>query len=167
VLTSIGWGTLFVIGAVGWMVFWFGVHLSRALLRRRGRRLAGELGLQVGVSGKRARRGGEVEALVTISSTKGLGDVDVGLVCTESYDEEETDSEGKGTYRRTSHAVAHESWVPVESLAGVQSARLTIPAEAPFSYAGSCLSFKWEVAARGRRAGHVDAQARSEISVLP
>ena len=166
-LTSIGWGTLLLIGAVGWMVFWFGVHMSRALLRRGGRRLAGELGLQVGVSEKRARRGGEVEALVTISNTKGLGDVDVGLVCTESYDEETTDSEGKRTYRTTTHAVAHESWVPVESLAGVQSARLTIPAEAPFSYAGSCLSFKWEVAARGRRAARVDAQARCEISVLP
>ena len=94
---SIGWGTLLLIGAVGWMVFWFGVHMSRALLRRSGRRLAGELGFQVGVSEKRARRGGEVEALVTISNTKGLGDVDVGLVCTESYDEETTDSEGKRT----------------------------------------------------------------------
>jgi hypothetical protein len=153
------------------MVFWAGVHMSRALLRRRRRRLAGELGLQVGTSEKRARRGGEVEALVTISSTKGLGEVDVGLVCTESYDVEvssgSTSQYGSSTIRETRTAIAHEAWQPVETILGVQSVRIAIPPEAPFSYAGSCLSFKWEVAARGRRAGHVDAQARSEISVLP
>ncbi len=114
-----------------------------------------------------------MEALVTISSTEGLGEVDVGLVCTESYDVEvsstsdSTSQYGSSTSRETRTAIAHEAWQPVETILGVQSVRIPIPPEAPFSYAGSCLSFKWEVAARGRRARHVDAQARSEISVLP
>ncbi len=43
----------------------------------------------------------------------------------------------------------------------------TKPAHAPFSYEGSCLSFKWEVVARGRRARKLDARASQEISVRP
>jgi hypothetical protein len=133
------------------------------LLRRRMAR-----GLQVGASDEEVRRGEEVEALVTLSSAEGLGDVEVGLVCTEYYARY---SEGVGPDdsggRATTYAIAHEAWLPVESAPGVQSVRLTIPTEAPFSYEGDCLSFRWEVVARGRRRRRLDAQARREISVLP
>lgn len=165
-MIAIGFGTLFVIGAGLWIAFWFTVHTTRALRRRRAKRRAGELGLQVSPVENQARRGGEVEALVSISSTQELGEVEVGLVCTESYDEEDTDSDGH-SHRSTIHATAFETWTPVESLVGSQSVRLSIPAEAPFSYAGDCLTFKWEVAVRGRRTGHIDAEARSEFSVFP
>ena len=112
----------------------------------------------------------ELEALVTISSARGLGDVEVGLVCTEFYDEESSWTDGEGhthTSRTTSEATAHEAWLPVESAAGVQNVRFTIPPEAPFSYRGNCLSLKWEVVARGRRRRRLDAQARRELFVLP
>jgi hypothetical protein len=128
------------------------------------------LGLEVTTGDPSARRGGEVEALVTISSARKLGDLEVGVVCTEYYDKEETTSTGDGstsTSRSTCDEVVHESWSPAESIAGVQSVRFTIPAEAPFSYSGECLSFKWEVVARGRRRRRLDAQARREFSVLP
>jgi hypothetical protein len=148
------------------MAFWGIIHATRAMTRRRGKRLARELGLEVSPGEKPARRGGDVEALVTISRTAELGDVEVGLVCTESYDEENTDSQGH-SYRSTCEATAVETWTPFQSMVGTQSVRLSIPAEAPFSYAGDCLSFTWEVAVRGRRAGHVDAEARSEFSVSP
>jgi len=69
--------------------------------------------------------------------------------------------------RATTYAIAHEAWLPIESAPGVQSVRLTIPPEAPFSYEGDCLSFRWEVVARGRRRRRLDAQAKHEISVLP
>jgi hypothetical protein len=127
-------------------------------------------GLEVGAGQQEARRGGELEVLVTISSARGLGDVEVGLVCTEFYDEEDSWTDGQGhthTSRTTSDATAHEVWLPVESAAGVQSIRFTIPPDAPFSYKGNCLSFKWEVVARGRRPHRLDAQARREISILP
>ena len=71
------------------------------------------------------------------------------------------------SHRETATATAYEAWVPVESGAGVQSVRLAVPREAPFSYKGDCLSFQWEVVARGRRPHRLDAQARREISVLP
>lgn len=128
-------------------------------------------GLQVGTSDQVVRRGDEVEALVTISSPEKLGDVEVGVVCTEYYDEEDTDTDmntgNQSTSRVTSDEVAHEAWLPVETISGAQSLRFTIPPDAPFSYSGACLSFKWEVVARGRRSRGLDAQARSEFSVLP
>ena len=49
----------------------------------------------------------------------------------------------------------------------MQSVRLAIPADAPFSYEGTCLSFKWELVARGHKSRGLDAQARSDLSVLP
>lgn len=140
-----------------------GHHLSHPLDFVRQRRTRG-LQVDAGVHG--ARRGEEVEALVTISSPKGLGDLEVGLVCTEYYDEETTDSDGD-TSRSTAEAIAYEDWLPVEEVTGVQSVRLAIPAEAPFSYEGTCLSFKWELVARGHRSRGLDAQARSDLSVLP
>jgi hypothetical protein len=125
-------------------------------------------GLQVDASQQEVRRGAEVEALVTITTRRGLGDVEVGLVCTEYYARY---SEGTGPDdspgRVTTFDVAHEAWLPVESATGVQSVRLAIPPNAPFSYEGDCLSFKWEVVARGRRRRRLDARASREISVLP
>ena len=131
-------------------------------------------GLRVSASDQEVHRGGEVETFVTISRPRGLGDVEGGLVCTEYYDEKTSSptSSSAGnvdtsTSRTTSSAIAHEAWLPIESTAGMQSVRLAIPAEAPFSYKGDCLSFKWEVVARGRRSRRLDAQASQEISVLP
>jgi hypothetical protein len=123
-------------------------------------------GLQVAGGEHGARRGEEVEALVTISSSRGLGSIEVGLRCTEYYDEESTDSEGD-TSRATVEDIAHEDWQPIENVTGVQSVRLAIPADAPFSYEGACLSFKWQLVARGHKSRGLDAQAKHELSVLP
>jgi hypothetical protein len=132
------------------------------------RRLTKGLQLSAG-SQEKVRRGEQVEALVTITRPHGLGDLAVGLVCTEYYDFEQTwtDKDGSHTSRETAEATAHETWQPVESATGVQSVRLTIPPEAPFSYKGDCLSFKWEVVAKGRKRHRLDAQARREIVVFP
>jgi len=140
-----------------------GHHLSHPLDFVRQRRTRG---LQVDAGVHSVRRGEEVDALVTITSPKGLGDLEVGVVCTEYFDEESTDSDGD-TSRATVEEVAHEDWQPVEELTGVQSVCLAIPADAPFSYEGTCLSFKWELVARGHKSRGLDAQARSDLSVLP
>jgi hypothetical protein len=149
------------------MDFRFSVGKIRPLdiLRRRLTR-----GLEVATDDQPVRRGGDVEALVTISNARKLGDLEVGVVCTEYYDEQETTRDADGSTslsRSTSNEVAHESWSQVESVSGVQSLRFTIPADAPFSYTGDCLSFKWEVVARGHKSRGLDAQARSEFSVRP
>jgi hypothetical protein len=142
-------------------------RLERALLhpidylRRRRTR-----GLEVGASDQEVHRGGGLDARVTISSPEGLQEVEVGLVCTEFYACAVRDSDG-GQSRGTSSATAHESWLPVAGTMGVHGVRLPVPAEAPFSYDGELLCFKWEVVARGHRKRRLDLQARHEISVLP
>lgn len=124
--------------------------------------------LEVDTSDHEVQRSAEVEALVTISDPRRLGDVEVGLVCTEYYARY---SEGVGTDdaggRVMTYDVAHEAWLTVDSVPGVQSVRLPIPPEAPFSYDGDCLSFRWEVVARGRRKRRLDAQVKRDITVLP
>jgi hypothetical protein len=126
-------------------------------------------GLQVVAVEREVPRGEEIEALVTVSRSRGLGDLEVGLVCTESYDYRSTwtDDDGMHDSRETGEAVAHEEWQSVESVAGSQSIRLRIPLEAPFSYKGDCLSFKWEIVARGRKTHRLDARAAQQLSVLP
>lgn len=121
-------------------------------------------GLEVHVDQPDTRRGGELGARVVISAPEGLGEIEVGLVCTELYDEH---SGGEDGGRTTFRATAHESWQPLPSMQGEHSATLTVPADGPFSYLGSCLSYKWEVVARGRKARALDARASSEIFVRP
>jgi hypothetical protein len=128
-------------------------------------------GLEVAAAGEYAHRGGEVEILVTIATTRKLGDVEAGIVCSEYYDEKRTTTTNPdgstSTGRTTSDEIAYESWSAVETVAGVQSLRFTIPQDAPFSYEGNCLSFRWEAVARGRRTRRLDTQARSAFTVLP
>lgn len=128
-------------------------------------------GLRVDANQNQVRRGEVVEALVTISATRGLGDLEVGLVCTESYDYESTTSSTESspstTSRETAHAVAYEAWQPIESAVGAQTFRLTVPPDAPFSYEGDCLSFMWEIVARGGKKYRLDARVSQQIAVLP
>jgi hypothetical protein len=130
--------------------------------------------LEVDAGGQAVSRGEEIEAQVTISDAEKAGSVEVGVVCTEYYDEDVTeetiDDHGimqEETQRTTLHATAHEEWRPIESTVGVQTVLLTIPAEAPFSYEGDCVSFKWELVARGRRQNRPDAEAGQAITVRP
>jgi len=125
-------------------------------------------GLEVRVDQLEARRGDEIEALIVVTEPERLGELEAGLVCTEHYDE--TTSSGTdsgGTRRTTTKAVEHEQWQPLPGGLGEHSVRFTIPPQAPFSYEGSCLSFSWEVVARGRRTRKLDARASQEISVRP
>ena len=141
-----------------------GLARSWRPLDRVRRRTTTELRVEAGE--QPVRRGQQLEALVTITSVRELGSPEVGVVCTEYYDEEDTDSKGNKT-RITCNALAHESWTAIEAIAGVQSVQLTVPEEAPFSYEGDALSFRWELVARGRRKHRLDAQARTPLSVLP
>jgi hypothetical protein len=128
-------------------------------------------GLEVAAPDEGVYRGDDVEAVVTVSRPRGLGTIEVGLVCTETYDVEDTswdqESRRRVTRRMTAEALAHEEWTPVESTEGVQTFRFEVPAGAPFSYKGRCLSFDWEVVARGKKKHRLDAQARQKITVYP
>ena len=125
-------------------------------------------GLEVTADRSEARRGEQIEARVTVAEPEQLGDVEVGLVCTEYYDVlvPSAGGEHSSSQRSTAEATEYETWLPVPAVQGEHSVRLTIPPQAPFSYQGTCLSFRWEIVARGRRRG-LDAQARPELGVRP
>ena len=123
-------------------------------------------GLEVRVDQPEVRRGDEIDVLLVVTKPERLGGLEAGLVCTEHYDEKEYMGDGR-YYKTARKAVEHEAWQPLPSVAGEHSVRLAIPADAPFSYEGSCLSFTWEVVARGRRDNQLDARASQEISVRP
>ena len=122
-------------------------------------------GLEVRVDQLEARRAGEIEALIVVTEPERLGELEAGLVCTVHYDE--MTYSNNETRRTTTKAVEHEQWQPLPGGPGEHSVRFTIPPQAPFSYEGSCLSFSWEVVARGRRKRTLDARASQEISVRP
>jgi hypothetical protein len=128
-------------------------------LRRRANR--GQLHVDAG--GTAVRRGGQLDARVTIAASRGLGDVELGLVCTEYYACRMSGGDGQGT----SSAVAYEAWLPVNGGPGVHALRVGVPLEAPFSYDGELLRFQWELVARGRRKHRLDVQARLEVCVRP
>ena len=122
-------------------------------------------GLEVRAEQTEARRGDEVRALVVVTDTGNIGELEAGIVCREFYDE--TVSTNDGSTRSTLNAVEYESWQPLQCMEGEYPVTLTIPAHAPYSYAGDCLSFRWEIVARGRKKLALDAQASQEVWVRP
>jgi hypothetical protein len=118
-------------------------------------------GLGVTASRDVVARGDELEAAVTIDGGTELGVLEIGLVCTETY--EVTSQDGGGV----SWGTAYECWTPVEAGARSQTVRLRVPADGPYTYVGTVLSFRWEVVARGARRRRPDARATCDIEVRP
>lgn len=128
-------------------------------------RIRATRGLELAASPEELVRGGWLDAVVTVSDAAKLEDLEVGLFCTESYEIESGTGQDRGP--ATAWATAYETWVPMATTPGVQTARLRVPPEAPFSYEGDILSFRWEVIARGRRKRRLDARVTHPVSVLP
>ena len=124
-------------------------------------------GLEVRVDQSEVRRGEEIDVRVVVTEPDRLGELETGLVCTEYYDEEVHTGDETGPARMTCKAVEHEAWQPLPSTAGEHGVRFAVPANAPFSYEGTYLSFGWEVVARGRRDRKLDVRVSQEISVRP
>jgi hypothetical protein len=138
------------------------LHPGRLVDAIRGRS-AGHI--RIGVAPGEIRRGQPVELIVTVYPGGPRGPLEVGLLCTEFWDEEE--SSGGRTSRVTKNEVAHEEWVRAEPGVGEQRVRLTPPREAPFSYDGEYVSFVWEAVAREHRPRRLDPNARAAIRVRP
>jgi len=95
---------------------------------------------------------------------------DLGLVCTEAYDftsHSYSSSYGSSSQRVTAHATACEQWQPLDRTQPTQSLWFQVADWAPFSYAGSALSYSWEVIAREHRSGDFDRVAEQPLWVLP
>jgi hypothetical protein len=123
-------------------------------------------GVTLTVTASEVRRGSDVEARLEMANPDKVGGkLELGLVCTEYYDIQTSNGKG-GTQRTTSLAAAHEDWRP-QAGAPVQTVRFTVPADAPFSYRGDCLSFVWRVSARQPRKGRFDRAVNVPVVVRP
>lgn len=133
----------------------------------RGKRLAGFVrgsvggGLELVCDQTEVRRGDPLE--VSVTDAEPSPDVEVGLVCTETYATFMPTERLTRSDRQLVDAVAYEHWQP---LGADGRATLEVPAAAPYSYAGKHLSFAWRIAAR-RRARGLDPTRTRELTVLP
>jgi hypothetical protein len=131
-----GW-PFFVAAAGALVVFW---AIARGLWRGGHPRFAS--GLEVRVDRQEVRRGERIGAVAA-----GEGDLEVGLICTEHYDVlRHVGSDSRS--RVTDSAIAWHAWVPAPHATLGQRVELTIPADAPYSYEGDCVSLSWAVAVR-------------------
>lgn len=112
------------------------------------------------------RRGGSVDVLITIRDGAHTGvRLRVGVLCLERYDVEE--STKNSTRRVTREDLAHEEWREVSASEAQQGLAFSVPAEAPYSYRGSCLSFEWHAEALEIARLRPDAVASCTFEVSP
>jgi hypothetical protein len=112
------------------------------------------------------RRGETVDVTMTIRDGVHTGvRFRVGVLCLERYDVEE--STKNSTRRVTREDFAHEEWREVSASEAQQGLTFAVPAEAPYSYHGSCLSFEWHAEALEIARLRPDAVASATFEVRP
>jgi hypothetical protein len=130
-----------------WLIFAAVAGIALAGLARRYRRRLRPRSdtIEIAASGP-VRRGGTVDVTITIRDGAHTGvRLRVGVLCLERYDVEE--STKNSTRRVTREDFAHEEWREVSASEAQQGLSFAVPAEGPYSYAGSCLSFEWHAEA--------------------
>nr|MDQ3822162.1 hypothetical protein [Actinomycetota bacterium] len=123
---------------------------------------------RLSVAVDRLRRGDEVT--VTFAGRRRHDDrLELGIACDERYDAEaRVYMRGAATVvRQTGQATVHEEWRAVPPGASEHSLAFVVPAEAPYSYEGSCLSYAWRISARAVRPLRPDARVDEPIWVDP
>jgi hypothetical protein len=129
----------FFVGAVAVAAFFW--LFARMLWR--GARPRYAVGLELQVERQELRRGDRVAAVAF-----GEGALEVGLVCTQSYDVWRRIGNDSRS-RVTASASVWQEWLPAPHGALGQRVELALPADGPYSYEGDCVSFGWAVVARG------------------
>lgn len=110
------------------------------------------------------KRGEDVIARVEVSE-RASDKLELGLVCTEYYDKKTYDAKGNAN-RTTTQAVAFEDWRP-QTAGPPQAVRFTIPADAPYSFRGTCVSYVWRVSAREPKRLRFDPATNVHLVVRP
>jgi hypothetical protein len=123
-------------------------------------------GITVRLSRSDVRRASDVEVTVEVARPeKMVARLEFGLVCTEFYDVETTDA--RGNTSRTTRAVdAHADWRPFTG-GPAQTERFAIPADAPYSYRGDCVSYVWRASARLPKRLRFDRAENAPLLVRP
>jgi hypothetical protein len=128
----------FLVGAVAALAFFW--LFARTLWR--GTRPRYAVGLELQVERQELRRGERVAAIAT-----GEGELEVGLVCTQSYDVWRRIA-NESRSRVTDSAAIWQEWVPAPHGTLGQRVELELPSDGPYSYEGDCVSVGWAVVVR-------------------
>lgn len=139
--------------------------LDRLFRERGGRHL------QLAVDRDVLRRGESVTLTLTFADPGRVREnVEVGVVCTERYAEEQrshSSSSGSTTSRVMVSDTAYERWEPAQASQPLQRFTFEIPADAPYSYDGEHLEFHWRASAREPRALRPDPATNVDLTVRP
>jgi hypothetical protein len=128
----------FFVGAVAVLaLFWL---FARTMWR--GTRPRYAAGFELRVERQEVRRGDRVAAIAS-----GEGELEVGLVCTQSYDVWRRIGDDSRS-RVTDSASVWQQWAPAPHGALGQRVELALPPDGPYSYEGDCVSFAWAVVVR-------------------
>src|SRR3954468_18647541 len=123
-------------------------------------------GVTLTLSNTDLRRGSNLDLRVEGASPgRMLSRLERGVVCAEYYDVETTDGRGNKT-RGTRQVDAHKDWRPFTGGA-TQSERFLIPADAPYSYRGDCVSYVWRASARLPKRARFDRAQNVTLLVRP
>jgi hypothetical protein len=118
--------------------------------------------LDVVPTAEEVRRGDTLE--VTVKAEAGVEGLEAGLICTETFPVFVVRRKLTHSGHEFEDEVAYEQWHPFER--SQPTVALSVPVDAPYSYDGENLKFKWRVAVRQPRRG-LDAVRTREIRVLP
>jgi hypothetical protein len=130
----------FFVGALVVLAFFW--LFARTLWR--GARPRYAAGMRVEVDRQELRRGDRVGAT---ASGEGEGELEVGLLCTQSFDVWRRIAADSSS-RVTDSASIWQQWVPAPHAALDQRVELALPPEGPYSYEGDCVSVGWAVVVR-------------------
>lgn len=157
------------VGAVVLFVFGIGLTALAMWAYRRWRHHEPRY-LELRVEPIELRRGDTITATLVIADAGKLGEeLDLGLLCTEYYDQEKVAYNQNGEYKQrvTSSADTHAAWQKANRDQTQQSVRFTVPADATFSYEGGTVSWAWHVRALDRHPHRPDAYRDIPIWVSP
>ena len=127
--------------------------------------------LTITLAADEIHRGGTIDALLDIGKDGSDDEIEFGLVCTEYYDVKRSEVDQPGDHvsqhRYTENAIAYQDWRKVSPSQTAYKARFEVPADAPFSFRGDCLSFEWRFSARHPRRMRFDRATNVPLKVLP
>lgn len=163
-----GFGGVTSLLALVCLLLAIGIPVAAWIVHRRSRRARPAFDLAARPI--EAQRGEAVEAAVRINdAAQATGDLEIGIVCTAYYDRwTQSGRPDDGAPRRvTAEGIVYEDWREVPASLGAQQVVFAIPADAPFSHEGECLSFAWRVTARRHESLARDPRRDVAIWVAP
>jgi hypothetical protein len=150
--------TISVVATIGRQVSWGTIARRVVGLARR----TAARGLDVRVEPGEVRRGQAIGVTATVADAMDA-ELEVGLLCTETYASWQPTERLGQSDRAMRDELAYERWEPARPGELVE---LVVPSDAPYSYDGEHLKFRWEVAARRETRG-LEPMRTLEVRVQP